>query len=124
MEFSFEDIKRKVGVEDEMTKLPGAHYYYNIARCRIGGGLQLDKEPVIRGPLVFAVDKKCTNAYYFSKGWKEYISARNLSCSTRGKEIEKVEESECLEGSIKNSNSSFVYVPFGSTKVGNELFYV
>ena len=98
-----------------MNELPGAHYYHNIARCRIGGGVQLDKEPVVRGPLVFAIDEECTNAYYFSKGWKKYISARNLSCSTH----EKIEESKCLEGSIKNSKSSFVFVPFGSMKVSN-----
>ena len=120
MEFNFEDVKRKPGVEDEITKLPGAHYYYNIARCRIGGGVQLDKEPVIRGPLVFAVDKECTKAYYFSKGWKKYISARNLNCSAHGRGI--VEESKCLEGSIKNSTSSFAFVPFKSIKVGNGWF--
>ena len=77
---------------------------------------------MIRGPIVFAIDEQCTKAYYFSKGWKEYTSARNLNCSAHGKEIVKVDESECLKGSIKNSKSSFVYVPFGSMKVGNGWF--
>lgn len=116
LEFSFEGIKKKLGDESGITELPGAHYYYNIPRCEIGGKVQLDKEPIIRGPIVFAVDEQCTKAHYFSKGWKEYSSARNINCSAHGKEVTPVEESECLEGSIRNSNSSFVYLPHGASK--------
>ena len=121
MEFSFKDIKRKLGVESDLKEFPGVHYYYNIARCRIGGGLQLDKEPIIRGPIVFAVDEQCTKAYYFSKEseWKEYSSARNINCSAHGKETINVDESVCLKGSLDNSKSSFVYLPFESMKVRN-----
>ena len=96
----------------------GVHYYYNIRRCEIGGKVQIDKEPIIRGPIVFAIDDQCTKVYYFSKGWKEYASARKIHCHAHGKDIVHVEESECLKGSISNSNSSFVYVPLEATKVG------
>jgi hypothetical protein len=58
------------------------HYYYNIPRCRIGGKTQLDKEPIIRGPLIFAVDEECSKTYYFieGRGWIQYISATNITC--------------------------------------------
>ena len=119
LEFSFEDIKKKLGVEPEMIEFhEEAHYYYNIRRCEIGGKVQIDKEPIIRGPIVFAIDDQCTKVYYFSQGWKEYASARNIHCYAHGIDIVHVEESDCLKGSIKNSNSSFVYVPLEATKVG------
>ena len=124
LEFSFEDIKKKLrlGVESEMMELrEGVHYYYNIRRCEIGGGVQTEKEPIIRGPLVFAIDDQCSTVYYFSKGWKEYVSARNIQCYSHGKETTQVEESDCLEGSIKNSNASFVYLPLGATKVATVI---
>ena len=117
LEFSFEDIKKKLGVEPEMIEFhEEAHYYYNIRRCEIGGKVQIDKEPIIRGPIVFAIDDQCTKVYYFSQGWKEYASARNIHCYAHGIDIVHVEESDCLKGSIKNSNSSFVYVPLEATK--------
>ena len=105
-----------------MTKRPGAHYYYNVARCKIGGGVQVDKEPFIRGPLVFAVDEHCSSAYYFLNGWKEYRSGRNLNCSAHGKEKKEVTESDCLEGSVDGSTSSFIYLPFGATKVSHQYY--
>ena len=79
------------------------HYYYNIPRCKIGGGLQLHKEPVIRGPLIFAVDEQCDNVYYFTegKGWSKYISARNLTCSRHG--------NECFKDSIDRSFLTFQF---------------
>ncbi len=110
MEFRFENIKKKPGVDSAMTKLQGVHYYYNIPRCQNGGKIQTDKEPIIRGPVVFAVDEQCTKAYYFSNGWKEYSSTRIINCSVHGEETIQVDESECLKGSIKNSASSFVFV--------------
>ncbi|XP_028411229.1 uncharacterized protein LOC114533821 [Dendronephthya gigantea] len=117
MEFKFEVIKKKPGIEKEVTKLQGVRYYYNVARCKIGGGVQVDKKPFIRGPLVFAIDEQCTKAYYFLSGWKEYRSARNLKCSAREEDKKEVTESDCLDGSIEGSNSSFIYLPFGATKL-------
>ena len=71
---------------------------------------------------MFAVDQQCSKVYYFTedKGWAQYISARNISCSAHGNEGIHVEESVCLQGSVKNSNSSFLYMPFGNTKVRDE----
>lgn len=63
------------------------HYYYNIDRCRIGGGVQVHQRPYVRGPIVFAVDQECSKVHYFHEGssaWRKYNSARNITCSSHG----------------------------------------
>lgn len=125
LEFSFGVLVKKFELGLMLTKLnkitagsSNIHYYYNIDRCHIGGAIQINKQPIIRGPLVFAVDKECSKIYYFvdGSGWRNFNSAKNMTCSSHGEPsiTTTVSTSLCAEGSIKNSYSSFTYLPFGA----------
>ncbi|XP_068709727.1 uncharacterized protein [Montipora foliosa] len=89
VEFSWENLKKKLDLPFDRLDEPGIHYYLNTDRYAYGGVIdvhsRLDNLPQVRGAEVLAVNADCTKVYFEEDGiWKPYQSARNIRC-TRAK---------------------------------------
>ena len=93
IEFEFDKLIAKAGHEEyPRLGIRGVHYYLNIDRCAYGyvtsGDVPTGRKRV-RGPTVFAVDKKCFRPYYFDESsfmWTVYNSSswmhyQNICCT-------------------------------------------
>ena len=56
---------------------------------------------------MFAVDQQCSKVYYFTegKGWTQYLSTKDLKCSSHGKN----NETRCFKGSFDGAYSTFMF---------------
>ncbi|KAL9987610.1 hypothetical protein ACROYT_G001948 [Oculina patagonica] len=84
VEFSWEKLKTKLGLNFQPINVSGARYYLNIDRCAWGGVITvrsvLDNTPQVRGAEVLAVNSECTQVYYNDDGiWKRYESTTKSS---------------------------------------------
>lgn len=86
VEFSWENLKKKLDLPFDRLDEPGIHYYLNTDRYAYGGTIhvcsRLDNLPQVGGAEVLAVNADCTKVYFEEDGiWKPYRSARNIRCT-------------------------------------------
>ena len=75
--------------------------------------------------MTFAVDQECTKVYYFREGsgWIKYKSARNITCSSHGRQYNfctdsaPVGKSEGQPGREENLSATFQFFTSGERKV-------
>ncbi|XP_047140005.1 uncharacterized protein LOC105843326 isoform X2 [Hydra vulgaris] len=93
IEFEFLTLMQKTGhTEYKKLNLTGVKYYLNTDRCAYRSIIQSRNvrltTPVVFGPDVFAVDKKCYHAFYYDEpeeDWQRYTSVswetkQNIFC--------------------------------------------
>lgn len=89
IEFDFDKLKKKLGLDIGRINYTDAHYYLNLDRCAYGGirhvRSHLDNKEMVRGAEVVAVDLNCTTVYYHSERWVPYESGRDIVCSAHPK---------------------------------------
>ncbi|PFX23603.1 uncharacterized protein LOC111332759 [Stylophora pistillata] len=86
IEFTFDKLKEKMGLNFGRINYTDAHYYLNLDRCAYGGirhvRSHLDNKEMVRGAEVVAVDHNCTTVYFHSEVWTPYESGRDIVCNT------------------------------------------